>query len=453
MALPRSRAHTPLRHPHVTSTTHPHHLHGMNEMNLRGLLNASGARGRPPAPHAQMQPQHVQHAQHAQHAYQMMGAYVNGAYGASAGGAASGRRSGGPRTPSPAPHQPLAHAPHAPHALAHAHTSHAHASAAKWHIPQHALPAGDAPAAPRAAPHELAPDECAGAPAEPPPLGAGADYKITLGRARASSAVTSTNPKTPSPSLNGVGVGCASELDKVCAESVQDLMATIAKLDSNGVQVVAEQSGDASPAAVHSSTDAPGRAAGDPNEDWCAVCMDGGELMCCDKCPKVFHQYCHIPTIEKLPEETESWQCLLCVNFADGSEVADGSLEGRTRRVAERLTLELYCQYELSLPFREPVPPHNRHYHQKIQQPMCLDMIRLKLQPIAEGRYTHISQFVADVRLLFRNAYRYNPPDTQIYKDAKKLEEFFDAQLAKWLPDYTYWNGEGPPPAKRARAD
>lgn len=41
---------------------------------------------------------------------------------------------------------------------------------------------------------------------------------------------------------------------------------------------------------------------GDPNEDWCAVCMDGGELMCCDKCPKVFHQYCHIPTIEKLPE-------------------------------------------------------------------------------------------------------------------------------------------------------
>lgn len=30
----------------------------------------------------------------------------------------------------------------------------------------------------------------------------GADYKITLGRARANSAVTSTNPKTPSPSLN-----------------------------------------------------------------------------------------------------------------------------------------------------------------------------------------------------------------------------------------------------------
>lgn len=90
------------------------------------------------------------------------------------------------------------------------------------------------------------------------------------------------------------------ELDKVCAASVQDLMATIAKLDSNGVQVVAEAPSPAP--AVHSSTDEPKPGPGDPNEDWCAVCMDGGELMCCDKCPKVFHQYCHIPTIEKLPE-------------------------------------------------------------------------------------------------------------------------------------------------------
>lgn len=149
--------------------------------------------------------------------------------------------------------------------------------------------------------------------------GAGADYKITLGRARAPpAAVTSTNPKTPSPSLNVSTIpppsppprtvrpalqsaraqGGVPELDKVCAASVQDLMATIAKLDSNGVQVVAEAPSPAPP--VCSSTDE--HKAGDPNEDWCAVCMDGGELMCCDKCPKVFHQYCHIPTIDKLPE-------------------------------------------------------------------------------------------------------------------------------------------------------
>lgn len=39
----------------------------------------------------------------------------------------------------------------------------------------------------------------------------------------------------------------------------------------------------------------------DPNEDWCAVCQNGGELLCCDKCPKVFHLTCHIPTLNESP--------------------------------------------------------------------------------------------------------------------------------------------------------
>lgn len=39
----------------------------------------------------------------------------------------------------------------------------------------------------------------------------------------------------------------------------------------------------------------------DPNEDWCAVCQNGGELLCCDRCPKVFHLACHIPTLHGSP--------------------------------------------------------------------------------------------------------------------------------------------------------
>lgn len=283
--------------------------------------------------------------------------------------------------------------------------------------------------------------------------GGGVEFKITLGRPQGAAPtparplVSSTNPKTPSPSLNvrpslaahevkhagrGVrlngflsfyqGAGAGFELDKLCAESVQDLMATIAKLDSNGVQVVAEQpsapSVPPSPAPhVHSSTDlnagasAAGKAlvlaagAGDPNEDWCAVCMDGGELMCCDKCPKVFHQYCHIPTIEKLPDETETWQCLLCVNFAELPEEeaggAGGALSARQQKLMERITLELYCQYELSLPLREEPTAGERR--------VCLDAIRARLQPQSPQRYRHVHAFVADCRLLFRGAYQYHP--------------------------------------------
>lgn len=39
----------------------------------------------------------------------------------------------------------------------------------------------------------------------------------------------------------------------------------------------------------------------DPNEDWCAVCQNGGDLLCCEKCPKVFHLTCHVPTLLSFP--------------------------------------------------------------------------------------------------------------------------------------------------------
>lgn len=143
--------------------------------------------------------------------------------------------------------------------------------------------------------------------------------------------VSSTNPKTPSPSQKDTQKDL-DNIDSVCNDSVNDLLATIAKLDSNGVQVLPEGRNKATSPQVHSSTDNMDQNSShgsmsdknnqpkdDPNEDWCACCMDGGELMCCDKCPKVFHQACHIPVISSLPDESETWQCLLCYNFSDAT--------------------------------------------------------------------------------------------------------------------------------------
>ena len=39
-------------------------------------------------------------------------------------------------------------------------------------------------------------------------------------------------------------------------------------------------------------------------EEWCAVCHDGGDLLyCCDRCPKIYHLYCYIPPLTEEPPD------------------------------------------------------------------------------------------------------------------------------------------------------
>ncbi|EHH16924.1 hypothetical protein EGK_13185 [Macaca mulatta] len=39
------------------------------------------------------------------------------------------------------------------------------------------------------------------------------------------------------------------------------------------------------------------------NEDECAVCRDGGELICCDGCPRAFHLACLSPPLREIPSK------------------------------------------------------------------------------------------------------------------------------------------------------
>ncbi|XP_073890023.1 autoimmune regulator isoform X4 [Macaca fascicularis] len=54
-----------------------------------------------------------------------------------------------------------------------------------------------------------------------------------------------------------------------------------------------------------------GRDWGVQNEDECAVCRDGGELICCDGCPRAFHLACLSPPLREIPSGT--WRCSGCL--------------------------------------------------------------------------------------------------------------------------------------------
>ena len=55
----------------------------------------------------------------------------------------------------------------------------------------------------------------------------------------------------------------------------------------------------------------------DPNEDYCAVCRNGGDLLCCDNCPRVYHVPCHVPMIASFPSDNSTWICTMCAASED----------------------------------------------------------------------------------------------------------------------------------------
>ncbi|KAL0273288.1 UNVERIFIED_CONTAM: hypothetical protein PYX00_005994 [Menopon gallinae] len=271
--------------------------------------------------------------------------------------------------------------------------------------------------------------------------------------ANSNSSVTSSVSKTPSPGTSREDPN--TRMDKFCQDSVNDLMATIAKLDSNGIEVIPEMGKQQVDSLVDSST--PGfcsqggtmKSASEPtkedsNEDWCAVCMDGGELICCDNCPKVFHVNCHIPALKSIPGESETWQCLLCTDVAnlvppeDETGKRKRGLSYSDRKLAERVVLELYCQYESSIHFRDLPPPDDSENSEKVKKPMALEVVKKKLDPENENYYSSLPEVIADVRRIFKNAKIYHNKESQVYQDAKLLEEFFERLLTRWIPDYAF---------------
>ncbi|KAM7015747.1 tripartite motif-containing protein 66 isoform 1-T2 [Tautogolabrus adspersus] len=188
------------------------------------------------------------------------------------------------------------------------------------------------------------------------------------------------------------------------------------------------------------------------SEDFCAVCLIGGDLLCCDRCPKVFHLSCHIPSLLSFP--SGDWVCSLCRDVVQ-PEVEYDCENGRTsgehtsalglteydQRKCERLTL-LILSNILSAPFHEPVSPLARHYYQIIKRPMDLSVIRAKLNKNHNQHYNSAEQFVADVCLMFHNCAKFNYPDSEVAQAGRSLESFFTSKLKEVFPDRAFPGAE-----------
>ncbi|KAH8388950.1 hypothetical protein KR215_008276 [Drosophila sulfurigaster] len=48
----------------------------------------------------------------------------------------------------------------------------------------------------------------------------------------------------------------------------------------------------------------------DEHQEFCRVCKDGGELLCCDSCPSAYHTFCLNPPLDNIPDG--DWRCPRC---------------------------------------------------------------------------------------------------------------------------------------------
>uniref|UniRef100_UPI00398ED902 nuclear autoantigen Sp-100-like isoform X2 n=1 Tax=Pristiophorus japonicus TaxID=55135 RepID=UPI00398ED902 len=167
------------------------------------------------------------------------------------------------------------------------------------------------------------------------------------------------------------------------------------------------------------------------NDDECTVCEDGGELICCDECPKAFHCFCHVPSLNA--NFSGNWACTFCkmdkhsknkTMAGDSSSEFDVSQTAMTEEYilkCEYILLQLYCKTECVVFDKNPcdtIPI----YSKKIENPMWLYRVKEKL---VTEEYQFVGCFIDDMRLIFHNCARFNQ-DTEFENIGRKLSDEFE---------------------------
>ncbi|KAI8335708.1 hypothetical protein BC941DRAFT_62295 [Chlamydoabsidia padenii] len=102
----------------------------------------------------------------------------------------------------------------------------------------------------------------------------------------------------------------------------------------------------------------------------------------------------------------------------------------RTRTIKDICTSILTKTMESrhAFEFLRPVDPISQgipQYMEIIKRPMDLGTVKTKL---ANDQYMSVQQFDDDIRLMLSNCYKFNPPNTYVYNEAKQLEQVYNKE-------------------------
>ncbi|XP_060759899.1 uncharacterized protein LOC132870279 [Neoarius graeffei] len=170
------------------------------------------------------------------------------------------------------------------------------------------------------------------------------------------------------------------------------------------------------------------------NDDICFICNsdedDDGDLVCCDECPRAFHQDCHLPTPHDDTDE-DKWMCTFCVWKINHQMWIPMSLEDTLNSPVSQNIMN--CEYLLLCLYKEDkqrgftddpfmtVPGYSR----VISNPMWLNRVKTKLQ---KNEYSTVREFVGDLRLIFQNCQTFYK-DNDFGMMGARLSESFEQKF------------------------
>ncbi|XP_051742396.1 nuclear body protein SP140-like protein isoform X3 [Ctenopharyngodon idella] len=159
------------------------------------------------------------------------------------------------------------------------------------------------------------------------------------------------------------------------------------------------------------------------NDDVCFVCDSGGDLVCCDECPRAFHSHCHLPAADG--DSLGKWSCTFCVM----KKTEDSSQKTQQEVLSSPVSqYTLHCQYLLLHLLHESMtdPCTNvSGYSKNIYGPMMLGRVKLNLE---NNDYQTVQEFVSDIEQIFNNCCT-SSGDNDSSKMNSRLKEAFKKEF------------------------